>query len=159
MKLFFSNQNYELHIWGYETGSQVVMDCFLIERKEGLFSEPLTLWKQEVEEDIYRKYYKGKDNFRVVRDIVTSYMYSDITKKANDGVPIFFGIGQEPEIENLTIGGEKPDEVRRITYKNKEFYFWYYMDGRTIEEKCKQNTELRYMTMDEAVDYFEIKME
>lgn len=64
----------------------------------------------------------------------------------------------DERIKSLTILGEKPDEVRKITHNKTEFYFWYYMDGNKIKQKCEENLNLKDMTIAEAIEYFQIKI-
>lgn len=133
--------------------------CFMIEKKEGLYSYPLYDWEQTV------NWYKGKaqkkcrDYDRVALDIASSYLYRKVTAQANNGSPIFYGVGKEAETKNLSIMGLYPDEVFPFTYENETYYFWYYMDGSTFVKRMEECTVLEQMTVAEAIEYFEIKLE
>ncbi len=133
--------------------------CFMIEKKEGLYSYPLYDWEQPV------NWYKGKtqekcrDNDRVALDLASSYIHREVTSQANNGVPIFYGVGKEAETKNLSIMGLYPDEVFPFTYENETYYFWYYLDGFPFVERMESCTVLEQMTVAEAIEYFEIKFE
>lgn len=151
-------QKHIFNIWIEGTEKEMNLACFLVEEKEGMYSYPLYIWKQSVEGSMSRKgIYYDKD--RVARDIAISCYNREITEMANEGIPLIYGAGTGSEITKLTILGKKPDEVIKVMHGGKEFYFWYYLNGTEITDKFDKIENMEKMTMAEAIDYFEIRME
>lgn len=145
-------------IWfdGTDIFGETFVTCFMVNYKAQQYSTPLHKWEQYVKGGMTLGTYQEED--RVIRDIVSAYVNMEVLKLANDGVPLFYGFGMEERMKELTILGEKPDEVKEIDYQGEKYYFWYYKDGTRILEKCEESTGWQKKTMKEAIEYFQVKI-
>ncbi len=137
--------------------NEIQLVCFLMNAQDGLYSYPLYIWTQAVESTMFG-WQDYDDECRVVRDIALSYAFHNVMEQANDGIPFFYGIGMGEQMEGLTILGKRPDGLDRITYKGKEYYYWYFIDGTEIMRKCDAYQEFPNMTIGEAIEYFQIRL-
>lgn len=157
----FQEDIYIFSIWaGMQWANEPYLYSFLFKMKEedNKISYPLYTWPQSMvglwdSEPIY------EDRDRVVRDIVMSYFFREATAIANNGASIYYGVGLDEGIKNLHILGQAPDEIIRLEFGGKEYYFWYYKDGTAFTEKFEAGNHLGEITMEEMAGYFQVSLE
>ncbi len=130
--------------------------CTVVECKSGLYSCPIYFWCQPVLKTYFEKEMSSEED-KVAISLMTSYSHREATMQANDGLPIFYGVGTEERVNHLSIMGKKPDKIFSYTFEGNIYYFWYYMDGSEFAAHFDKYTDLDQMTVEDAVAYFEIR--
>ena len=117
------------------------------------------LWHQEIEAISGEPRRKLFDEDRVARDIVLAYIHRDITAVANGDVPIYYGVGLGNAPAHLSILGYEPDDIIAFEYRDKDYYFWYYLSAPQFGEVLSDNIDISTSFMlAEVIELFDIQI-
>ena len=134
----FENEEYLLVIFAGKEWNKFHCLLNFIFRKNGeKVSYPIYSWSQSVVD------YKGHKGIyfeedRIAKDIVQSYT-SGFTERINNGQILYYGVGLEEKLQNLTILGYAPTEVIPFEYNTQTYYFWYYLGDYPFTEVLEAN--------------------
>jgi len=137
-----------------------IMRIFLFEEHENGNVSVEHFWFQETEAILNERRRLLFDEDRIARDIVMSQIYSDVTARANGGVPIFYGVGVGIPPTYMSILGYEPDNVFLFEYRGKEYFFWYYLSAPYFGEVLSDNIDIAgtSIILAEVIELFDIQI-
>lgn len=135
------------------------LDHALFNVSKGKISDPIYHWNTGIKAAVteFRSIYYEED--RVAKDIAGAYSKEEVTRLVNDGIPIYYGVGIEPKINQLTILGESPTEVIPFKYQDETYYLWYYLDAERFGTVYEENINPSVTTMAEMIEIFDIRFD
>jgi len=100
------------------------------------------------------------DEDRIARDIVYAHVQSGITARVNNGVPLLYGVGVGHPPAYMSILGYEPDVIIPFTYRDADYFFWYYRTMPQFGEILSANIDISDMfTFGEVIELFDIQVQ
>ena len=134
-----------------------ILCLFMFKKRENGKVSPITSWVQNIHMTTKLTREIQSDEERIVKDIAFSYIYEELTSRANKGIPIYYGIGIGKHPVRISILGLEPDEIIPFEFMNKQYFFWYYLSAPQFGEIFSKNIDSQSPPSSD-IDLFNIKV-
>lgn len=144
------------NIKGFMNRTPVIFLVMYEKRESGKYYF-IDRWTQGINALAYDNSGVWHNEDRVARDIVLAYAREEDTSRVNGGAPLYYGVGVGKIPEHFLILGSEPDGVLQFEYREKQYFFWYFLNHQ-FGEILEQNLDVRLFTLGEVISLFEIEI-
>lgn len=162
--IFFEEEDYILSIFPGKIAGPFYRPnvpsifLFLLQIRDDERYLPINQWVQGIEALFYDIRGIWYDEDRIARDLILSYIRSNITMQVNNGIPIYYGVGVGLPPEKILILGHEPDNIIHFEYENEDYFFWYYLSDHDFSNLISNRIDLSSKTLGEIIELFDIQV-
>jgi len=116
-------------------------------------------WVQGIESLIYDARGVWHPDERVARDVIIAYVYAEITARANENIPLFYGVGPGVRPTQISIMGYEPDNIISFEHDGEEYFFWYFRSAPQFGEVLSEHIDaLSIFSLAEVIAVLDIQV-